>query len=178
MGLGAHGLTRQQDALVNAALDPTCKTVTEAGRRAGYKHLESSSRALRSAEVQRAIEARKAEQGDSARSIRKKSLGKASVRLDSVDSPHELMQIAVMAATVEEKVGLEEEVESPRACLDQWNDKMRRLVRAIYGHALAGRTCPWVQDMVSSEVGVRDGTLCQPEIPLPIDVIVDAHNGV
>lgn len=135
----AGTLTTRQARLVDAVVQGTADTVAEAGRQAGYSHRETTSHALRLPNVQREIERRRHEKTDSARSIRRRAISRLSPAVDAEDDAIRLSQVAVAMATVEEKIGEEEQ---PQLSPDR--DGLRKLARSAYlagfRHALEGKT--------------------------------------
>ena len=110
MGIEPSGLTRKQEALVAVVVDGGAQTVTHAGKLAGYSHRSTTSHALRLPTVQGEIARRRNAKADTVARIRLKAIGKLGTALDSEDDAVRLAQVTVAMATVEEKLGAEEQV--------------------------------------------------------------------
>lgn len=137
MALGQNGLTSRQEALVNAALLPGVRTVIEAARLAGYAHSTTASEMLRKPIVQQAIALRRAEQADTAKALRKNSLRKAASTLHTLEDPESALRCAVMAATVEEKIG-DSEVDPPSTDREAYKRLALSAYMQGFRHACSG----------------------------------------
>ncbi len=110
MAASSTGLTLKQERLVQAVLDPTTESVSEAGRKAGYRHAQSTHRALNLAETQRELAARRDSKRDKASRLLDRGLVIAGEHLNRRDAdPDYALKASLTAAQVLEKVGLEEE---------------------------------------------------------------------
>lgn len=159
MGLAARDLTVKQAKLAEAVAMGSAETVLEAGRMAGYSHASTTSESLAKPNVQREIARLKANKLNTAKSLRLRAQARASVTLDKIEDSESAMRVAVMAATVEEKI--------PEESDDRGPDSITRAIalthkafQAGYAQALRGRSCRLVahlhpQPIVSSDNEVR-----------------------
>jgi hypothetical protein len=164
MGLGAHGLTRKQEALVEAALTPGVLTVTEAGKLAGYPQREGASRALRTVTVQRELVRRRAERRDSASAIQALAQSKLAGQLATeTQDTRDLALVVKLMADVRAALPDEDHDTDRVSGIQRVTGLILRAFTAGYSQALRGRISPIVKDLVPQGV-INDNGSTDPEV--------------
>lgn len=148
------GLTVKQQGLVTAAMDPSVKTLTEAGRRAGYDHVQSTHRALNSAKVQEAIAKRERGRGDKARGIlsRASNVAFEALNPDSQPDADYALRAMVASAAVIEKVGADDDTSNEITEQDRIDAAALILAAVLYGVRLGRRARPVIEAMQTASV--------------------------